>query len=125
MSKQKWITELLTPIVGSVQTAEIVVQILSDEGLLNLGYGNNDVDRILQKFTNSFGTTKTTKYDRFSANRLATKYGGQSVCGVIQLLSEHSEAKYAPVVGSVSQLEEKWVSCVNFLRKLNVEIIDA
>lgn len=110
--------ELITQIVGDAITAEMVVETLQDEGLLHLGYGDADVDKIVIKFTETFGTTKVSKYDRFSASRLAKKYGSQAIVGIIQLLAENSTEKYAPVVNSVSQLEEKLPSILNFLRNV-------
>jgi hypothetical protein len=99
-----------------VQTAEMIVDRLMEEGLLNLGYGNADVENIVVTFTDTFGTTKVSKQDRFAAHRLAQKYGSQAVCGIIRLLAEKSTEKYSPVVGSVAQLESKWVNVLNFLR---------
>ncbi len=108
--------ELLTPIVGSAELAETVVQTLSDENLLHIGFGDADVDMIIQKFVDTFGTTKTTKQDRWAASRLAGKYGSQAVCGIIGLLGTLQTQKYAPVVNSVVQFEEKIPSILNFLR---------
>lgn len=125
MSKRKWVVELVSQIVKDTPTAEMVVDRLMEEGVLHIGYGNADVDIVVQKFTDTFGTTKTSRYDRYSAQRLVTKYGTQAVCGIIALLAEHSQEKYAPVVGSIAQLEEKIVSVLNFLRNLkNGEEID-
>jgi hypothetical protein len=125
-NKRDKVVELITQIVRDVPTAEMVVDRLIEEGLLNLGYGNSDVDRVVEQFTNTFGTTKTTKYDRFASHRLVSKYGTQAVCGIIQLLAQHSTEPYAPVVGSIAQLEDKWVSVLSFLRKIEpVEEIDA
>lgn len=133
-SKKDWVVEMISQLVKdsnpaqAVQTSEIIVERLMEEGLLHLGYGDKDVDRITQKFTDVFGTTKISKSDRFSARRLANKYGGQSVCGIIDLLAKNNGEKYAPVVNSVAQLEEKMPSVLNFLRKVQgkgEEIIDA
>lgn len=131
MSNRKWVVELIAQIVQSapsgsqVQTAEMIVDRLTEEGLLHLGYGNVEVDQIVDKFADTFGTTKTSKYDRYAARRLAQKYGAQAVCGIIQLLGQNANARYAPVVGSISQLEEKWVSVLAFLRKnAENEVVD-
>ena len=118
MSKRIWVIELITQIVGDATTAEMVVDRLMEEGVLHLGNGNADVDKIVDSFTEAFGTTKVSKTDRFAAHRLATKYGSQAVVGIIRLLAENSTAKYAPVVGSVTQLETKWVSVLNFVRNM-------
>jgi hypothetical protein len=132
MSKRDWVVELIAQIVHKaptgthVQTAELIVDRLMEEGLLHLGHGDAEVDLIVDKFADTFGTTRTSRYDRFAARRLGVKYGSQAVCGIIQLLGEHRTDKYAPLVGSVTQLEEKWVSVLNFLRKLRRdEVIDA
>lgn len=97
--------------------AEMIVDRLIEEGVLHLGYGNTEVDAILENFTKAFGNTKTTKWDRWAAHRLAGKYGSQAVVGIIQLLAQNSTEKYAPTVGSVAQLEEKIVAVLSFLRK--------
>lgn len=117
MSKKiDWVVELVTQIVGDKLTAEMVVERLMEEGVLVIGYGDADIDKVVQKFTDTFGTTKVSKTDRFAANRLVRKYGSQSVVGIIDLLAKNSGEKYAPVVGSVVQLEAKWVNVLSFLR---------
>lgn len=130
-SKRDWVIGLVANMLNSnptnaMQEAEMIVDRLMEEGVLHLGYGNADVDAIVNSFTDSFGTTKVSRGDRFAAHRLAGKYGSQSVVGIITLLAENSQNKYAPVVGSVTQLEDKWVSVLNFLRKTkdSEEIID-
>lgn len=121
MSRKDWVVDLVTQIVKDRPTAEMVVERLTEEGLLHLGYGNAEVDIVVDKFTDTFGTTKTSKADRFAAHRLVRKYGAQAVVGIVALLAENSTEKYAPVVGSITQLETKWVSVLNFLRKLDKE----
>lgn len=126
MSKKDWVVEIVTQIVGDAITAEMVVDRLMEENLLHIGYGNADIDKVVEKFKTTFGTTKVTRYDRFAANRLVATYGMQAVCGIIQLLADNSTEKYAPIVGSIAQLETKWVSVLNFVRSLkNDEIIEA
>lgn len=127
MSKHKYVVDLVAGILPGIkpdlaaQTAETIVDRLKEEGLLNLGYGDTDVDRAIQAFVDTFGVTKTSKIDRFAAHRLVRKYGTQSVCGVIKLLGANQDQKYVPVVNSVSELEQKWVSILNFVRKLNID----
>jgi hypothetical protein len=129
MAKREWIVELIAQIVSkaptsqSVQTAEIIVERLIEEGVLKLGYGDADVDMIIHKFAEVFGSTKSSKQDRYAARRLASKYGGKSVCGIIQILASRSEEKFSPVVNNVSQLESKFISVLRFLRKNN-EVVD-
>lgn len=113
---KKYVTDIVASIVKDIPTAEMVVERLQEEGVLHLGYGNADIDRIVNEFTETFGTTKISKYDRFAAQRLANKYGSQSIVGIIKLLAENNGAKYVPVVNSVSQLENKLPSILNFLR---------
>lgn len=124
--RKKYILELITSITGDAIKAELIMERLQEEGLLVIGYGDTDVDRIVDKFKETFGTTKVSKYDRFAAQRLAKKYGSQAIVGIIQLLADNSTEKYAPVVGSVAQLEEKIVSVLNFVRNIKgEEAIDA
>lgn len=124
MSKQKdWVVEMIAQIVrdsptsAASKTAEIIVERLMEEGLLSLGYGDKDVDRVVVAFTESFSTTRTSKYDRFAARRLVQKHGADSVCGIIKMLAEKADDQYFPVVNDISQLEKKFVSVLNFLRK--------
>lgn len=78
-------------------------------------YGDPDVNAIIDTFQEYFGTTKATKYDRFAAKRLAKKHTAKTVCEVIMALSQTTRYKFAPVVNSVSQLENKWVSVIRYL----------
>lgn len=121
-----WVVDLISQVVRDRPTAEMVVERLMEEGVLNLSYGDADINRVVTTFTDTFGTTKVSKADRFAANRLVRKYGAQSVVGIVQLLAQNSTQRFAPVVGSVSQLEQKWVSVLNFLRNIqqdNDEVI--
>lgn len=114
---RKWVVEIVTSVTGSKATAEMVVDRLMEEGLLHMGYGDADIDKVVEAFTDTFGTTKVSRQDRFAANRLVKKYGSQSVVGIIRLLGSLNAEKFAPIVNSVADLESKWVSVVNFLRK--------
>lgn len=98
-------------------TAEMLVERLMEEGLLVLGYGDKEVDRVVIQFTESFGTTRTSRQDRWAAQRLVRKYGENAVVGIIRMLSSLNAEDYSPVVNSVDDLERKWVSVVTFLRK--------
>lgn len=123
--RRTWVVEVITQLVkdaptsAAAATAELIVERLTEEGLLHLGYGDADIDIIVEGFSQTFGTTKTSKQDRWAARRLADKYGSQSVRGIVRLLAEHSTEKYAPVVNTIVQLEEKMPSVLNFLRKLS------
>lgn len=125
MSKRQYLIEQIDHLIKNKATSEMVIDRLIDEGVLHIGYGNADVDKILEAFSRTFGTTKASKYDRFSASRLATKYGAQAVIGIVTLLGQ-GEDKFKPVVNSVSQLEEKMPSVLNYLRNIKgEETIDA
>lgn len=113
------VIDLVASVIGDPISAKMVVERLNDEGFLHLGYGEPDIDRVVNKFKDTYGTTKVSKQDRFAANRLVSKYGAQSICGIIELMAASSQDKYAPVIGSVAQLEEKWVHVLNFVRKAN------
>lgn len=134
MSKQSdWVVEMIAQIVqdsptsAAPKTAEIIVERLKEEGLLHIGHGNADIDKVVVAFADSFGTTRTSKYDRYAARRLVAKYGTDSVCGIIKMLAEKSGGKYYPVVNDISQLERKFVSVLNFLRsdKKTDGVVDA
>lgn len=114
--KRGYILERLTKLVGHTN-AHLVLEMLEEEGVLHLGYGDADIDLVLNTFKECFETTKNTKLDRYAANRLVNKHSSQAVSVIIRLLKEHSDAPYAPVVNSVAQLEDKWASVLNFVRK--------
>jgi hypothetical protein len=124
MSRRTWVIELVTQIVGDKPTAEMVVDRLMEEGLLVLGYGDTDVEMIVTTFSDTFGVTRTSRQDRFAAHRLAEKYTGQAIAGIVRLLGERSGEKYAPVVNNVAQLEEKMPSVLNFLRAKGDEFVE-
>lgn len=119
MSRYNWVCEIVEQIVKDKTTAQMVVDRLQEEGVLHVGYGKPEVDKILIKFSDTFGTTKNSKYDRYSAGRLAGKYGVQAITGIIDLLGRNSQEKFSPVVNSVSELESKMPSVLNFLRNIN------
>lgn len=126
MERKKYALELIEQIVGDKPTAAMVLERLQDEGFLHLGHGNADIDQVVGGFQEAFGNTKTTRFDRFAANRLVAKYGSQSVVGVIKLLASLQSDKYAPSVSSVVQLEEKFPNILSFVRKKGQsgEVID-
>jgi hypothetical protein len=123
-NRKQWVVELIAKMANiPYGVAEGVVDRLMEEGVLHLGYGNADVDIVVEAFTDTFGTTKVTRQDRWAASRLLKAQGGnaQSIAGVIRLLGANMGERYAPVVGSVAQLETKWVSVINFLRNLSTD----
>lgn len=114
--RKEYILDLITKIVRDKPTAEMVVEVLQAEGLLVLGYGNSEIDNVVQKFVDTFGTTKTTKYDRFAADRLVKKYGDKAICGIIEMLGKSATERFAPRVNNISDLESKMPSILVFLR---------
>ncbi len=118
MTRREYILGVVKSVIDDDIKAELVLERLEEEGVIHLGYGNADIDMVVEKFTNTFGTTKVSKYDRFAAQRLVRKYGSQSVVGIISLLGANSTEKYAPVVNNITGLEEKWASVLNFLRNV-------
>lgn len=118
MNRRQYIVEMIAKLIEDSIKAELVVERLEEEGVLHLGYGDADIDIVLESFVQAFGTTKTSKNDRWAANRLVKKYSAQAVVGIINLLAANTTQKYAPVPNSVVQLEEKWVSILNFLRSI-------
>jgi len=116
-TRKDFVIELIVKTSGVDKAkAEQIVDLLTSEGLLTLGFGDTEIDAILDKFTVTFGTTRTSKYDRFAASRLAKKYGSQSIVGIIGLLAENAGERFCPVVNSVSEMEAKMPSVLNFLR---------
>lgn len=119
---RKYVVELIANMINSktaTQEAEAIVERLAEEGLLHLGHGNADIDAVIEKFAETFGTTKVSRFDRFAANRLCAKYGSQAIVGIIGLLGKRATEKFAPVVNSVEQFEKKLPSILNFLRQDN------
>lgn len=115
--KRDYILELIEQICGNKVIAEAIVDRLEEEDLLKTHYGDDDVSKIVDTFKDTFGVTKTTKYDRFAAKRLAAKHGTEPICQIILLLKARADHQYAPVINSVAQIETKWVSILKFLRQ--------
>ena len=80
-------------------------------------YGNPDINKIIKAFSEAFGNTKTTKYDRFASKRLKDKYGTEDIIRVINALSASQNDKYAPTVRSVAQFEEKLPQIASYFKK--------
>lgn len=119
--KRDYITKAIDSLVGDKKLSEAIVDKLVEEDLISLSFGNKEVDEIVTAFKTTFGTTRASKYDRFAAKRLSDKNGVKTVVQMIQILGTRMDLPYAPTIGSVSQLEEKWVSVVKFLRKTRHE----
>lgn len=123
MRNRKWLLELLVSTGVSQQQAEIIADRLQEENILHLGYGDKDVDDIVDTFRDAFGTTKTTKQDRFAADRLAKAHGAKAVTAIIRMLAQRSSEPYVPVVNNVSELEKKLQSILHFLRRAQGEVL--
>ena len=79
-------------------------------------FGNKDINKIVDAFAKAFGTTTTTKYDRFAAKRLGEKHGYDNVVGAIVALSANGSDPYCPTVNDVSQFEKKLPQIIKYLR---------
>lgn len=117
MERKKYALDLISSITGNVQMAETILERLTDDGLLHLGYGKAEVDQIVGTFKELFMTSVITKQDRAAANRLANTHGVKSVIQVMKMLAQFGTGQYAPTVNNVAQLEQKWVSVMGYLRK--------
>jgi hypothetical protein len=122
--RREYIIKLIEAVGIKRPIAEQIVERLQAEDLLNLNYGDAEISKICEAFKRVFGTTKTTRYDRYAAARLADKYTADIIVQLIEALAAKSNEPYAPTVGSVSQLEEKLVSVISFLRKNNIVEIE-
>jgi hypothetical protein len=117
MRSKKWVTDIVMSVGVDKSTADMVIERLQEEGVLHLGYGDADVDNIVDAFGTAFNTTKVTRYDRWAAGRLAKAHGSQSVVQLIHLLAANSGKPFCPVVNNLTELENKFQSVVRFLRK--------
>lgn len=115
--KREHIVELIRRLISEGKDADGIVDELILKSLLNVSYGSQDVDLIAGVFKDTFRTTQTTRWDRYSAKRLSAKYGNEMVVMVIRGLAAHSGEQYAPVVNSVSDVEKKWNSILAFLQR--------
>lgn len=123
MNKQEAIA-LIGAIVPEAEAKQIVDALIKAKVLQLESYGDADVNSIVDGFKQLFGNTKTTRYDRYAAHRLAEQKGVTAVVGIIKLLHERSEEQFCPSVASVSELETKWVKVVGFLRRQSDEHVE-
>lgn len=119
--KNEAIRLVSTYVKGDTPTAEAIIERLQDEGLLHLGHGKAEVDQIVGTFKELFGSTRTSQMDRAAANRLATAHTTQAVIGVMKLMKQAQHQQYAPTIGSVKQLEDKWVNVISFIRRQQMQ----
>lgn len=123
MSRRDYIIKLIAGHINqnriiSERMANDILDTLVSEGIATVGYGDKDVQAITECFKSVFNTSKVSQSDRWAATRLANTYTAQAVCGIIKLLGQHSSEKFAPVVNNVTELENKFVSIMSFLRNL-------
>jgi len=94
---------------------------LLDQGFVTFKTNENETEEVCQAFKKSFGTTSVNRYDRYAANRLLTKYSVNELIQLIEILSQHKDDKYCPVISSIKQLEDKWISVRRFIKTLTIE----
>lgn len=124
-NRANYLTDLVMEMAAcSEETAKALLERLKDEGFLHVGYGKAEVDIVLETYVEAFQAPKVTQADRYAANRLISRYGASTVVTVIKLMATKSGDKYAPVVGSIRQLEDKWLNVLAFLRKQQVDTLE-
>lgn len=82
---------------------------------------NKDIQLIIDTFVNASGVTKTSKWDRFAAKRLADKHGAENIAQLIEVYFKLPPGQYKPSIASIRQLEEKWVNVGAYMQKQSVE----
>ena len=116
MASKEQAIEVVANFVAN-EVAEQIVSALEQAGMVTFKeYGNHDVNDVLEAFKLAFGTTKSSRYDRYAATRLIKRHGAETVMVAIGGLANGQGERFCPNVNSVSQLEEKWPSVVRFLR---------
>jgi len=101
--------------------AEAIAEALEKAGALNLTYGNEDIGKIVDAFKQYFNVTKVSRYDRYAAARLAKKHGSDEIATLIQVMASAQGQPYCPVINSISQLEDKFVSVAGYINKHKVK----
>lgn len=97
-----------------------LVAVLEPEQSKTLDKRNKAVQDVIDAFKDNFGTTATSRYDRYAAKRLSDKYGVDDVIKIIQALAMSKGEQYCPVVNNVAELERKMVSVGKFIAGHNV-----
>lgn len=104
--------------------AEAIVDALIEEGVVNAHFGNQEISEVIETFKQKFGTTRTSRYDRFAAKRLVDKHGAETVIQAITALSLLQSRDFAPSANNVVDIERKWPSIVKFLNGQRSTAID-
>lgn len=107
--------DLVTSIIGNRTKALAIVEALVDAGYIQPKRGNTEVQVIIDCFKRVFGTTSHSRYDRYAASRLANLHSAPTVCDIIETLGQKRHEQFCPLVGSISELEKKWVAVQRFL----------
>src|ERR1035438_262162 len=110
--------ELIKRYVPDRKTATALAEALIDANMVVYKPQNNDTTLVVEAFTKNFGVTKTSRYDRYATTRLLKHYNAQQLVKIIEVLAQHQTDVYCPVIGNISQLEQKWVSVRRFLTTL-------
>lgn len=113
--QRDYIIELVKQYVTEQQAGAIVDRLI-EEGVVNAHFGNQEISEVIETFKQKFGTTRTSRYDRFAAKRMVDKHGTETVIQAITALSMLQSRQYAPTVNNVSELERKWVGVVKFIK---------
>lgn len=125
-SKDEVVTIVAQAISDGGDASKIVDALVSSGALkLRAKRSNAEIDAVVEVFKKAFGTTKSTGYDRYAANRLIKKHGVQRIVDLIQLLRDNMDNKYCPMPSSLAQMEDKWISIVRFEKSVeedNIEI---
>lgn len=112
------VSNILTSWIGThdLDVAIPIVDQLIMDGIISLAYaGDPDVSAAVDQFQIMFHTTAPLKTDRFAASRLTKRHGLATVLFFIQQLGNRRTEKFAPVVNSLTQLEQKWPSIEKFI----------
>lgn len=79
----------------------------------------SDIQEVIDTFKEAFGTTGSDSYDRYAAKRLIDKHTTKTIVTIIKVMAQYGGDKYAPNVNSVRDLEKKFVTVMNFLKRQN------
>lgn len=117
MRSKQWITDVIRSVGVEKTTAEMIVERLEEEGVLHLGYGDADIDLVVDAFRNYLSVSKITQQDRWAAARLTKVHGSKAVMDVVKMYAT-ATGQYKPVINNIVELENKFQSVLSFLRKM-------